>query len=75
MAISKMWKDLMAKDEFVFFMNLMRVITLLLVCVLIWYMFANIEQVKLLGTDACKLCMEKSGCTCNCFSPSDFVLP
>ena len=58
------WYRFMATDEFIVFINLVRVLTLIGVVVLIAVMATNIEQVKLLATDACRVCMNKTGATC-----------
>jgi len=46
------------------FMDISRVfLVVLMVCIII-IMLRNIEEVKLLGGDPCKLCMNKTGASC-----------
>jgi len=61
------WYSFMATKEFIVFMNLLRILTLFLVGLLIWYMIKEVEAVKLLLYDPCKICMNKTGCFCSCF--------
>lgn len=47
--------------------DMVRIALLIAVVVLIIYMFVEIEAVKLLAYDPCKICMEKTSAVC--FSP------
>lgn len=60
--------ELLQKREFIIFMNIARIVTLIGVFILIYIMFKNIEIVKLLGSDVCKICMNKTGCFCSCLN-------
>ena len=59
-------KKFMASDKFVIVMNFIRIGTLIGVGILIFVIVKEIEAVKLLGYDVCKLCISKSGCECWC---------
>jgi uncharacterized integral membrane protein len=43
-----------------------RIVMVLLLILLIIYVWKNVEAVKLLSMDSCKICMDKSGCSCFC---------
>ena len=43
---------------------LVEIIMVILILVIGIYLFTNIELVKLLNQDICKICMEKTGATC-----------
>ena len=60
------WYAFMATKNFIVFMNLVRILTLVLVGLLIWYMIHEVEAVKLLAYDPCAICMNKTGCMCSC---------
>jgi hypothetical protein len=59
-------REIMSSDKFIIFMNIMRIATLIGVVFLILYIVKEIEIVKLLNSDVCKLCMEKTDCHCYC---------
>lgn len=61
-------KELMSTNEFVIFMNFVRIGTFIMIGFLIWYMIKEIEAVKLLAYDVCDICMNKSGCNCWCIN-------
>lgn len=63
-----MIKEFMRTKEFQIIMAIIRIVTLIGVAVLIFIMVKEIESVKLLGSDVCKLCMERSGCQCYCLN-------
>ena len=54
---------------FVTSMNIFRILSLIGVAFLIFYMVKNIEAVKILAYDPCKICMSNTGCNCYCFNP------
>lgn len=58
------WYGFMSTDNWIVFMNMMRMATLILVVFLIWLMTTNIEQIKLLASDPCQICMNKTGANC-----------
>lgn len=61
-------KRFLKSNTFVTIINIVRIITLIGVVVLIYIMVKEIEAVKLLAYDPCRICMEKSGCHCFCLS-------
>jgi len=64
------WYSFMATNEWAIFMNIMRILTFLGIIGLIIYMFKNIEAIKLLAYDPCKICMNKTGAQC-----FNYILP
>ena len=65
----KPWFNFMASNEWKVFMNIMRVLTLVALVFIIVYVVMEVEAIKLLGLDPCKICMEGTGCNCYCFNP------
>lgn len=53
---NKKWYAFMATDRFVVFINIIRIISLIGIFLLILIMVRNIEEVKILGSDPCKIC-------------------
>jgi hypothetical protein len=64
----KNYTKFMATDEWVIFMNIMRILTFVAVGFIIFYLIKEIEAVKILLYDPCKICMSKTGCSCTCFN-------
>jgi len=62
-------KQVMALDGFIIFMNIIRILTLVMCVGIIIYLYTEIEMVKLLMSDPCRICMNKTGCQCFCFTP------
>jgi len=62
-------KKVMAKQEFVIFMNFVRIALLVGVAVIIYILVKEITAVKILAYDPCKICMNQTGCNCACFKP------
>ena len=62
------WKsflyDIVTRKEWIIFVNIARVLTFIGVAIIAYELITEIEAVKILGTDACKYCMEKTGATC-----------
>ncbi len=54
------------KRETQFFIDACRVLLVFLMIIAIIIMVKNIEQVKILGNDPCRVCMEKTSCSCSC---------
>ena len=50
-------------------LNILRILTFVGIAFIIFYMVKEIEAVKMLGLDPCKICMNKTGCNCFCFNP------
>jgi hypothetical protein len=61
-------KERMNSDLFVIFINIVRIVTLIGVVFLIFYIVKEVEIVKLLNSDVCEICMEKTGCQCYCLN-------
>ena len=59
----------MSKQEFVIFMNFVRIALLIGVAVIIYILVKEIAAVKMLAYDPCQICMSKTGCHCTCFNP------
>jgi len=49
-------------------MDLIRIALLAVAIIILVVLIGNINEVKLLASDVCKICMEKTGCTCACFN-------
>ena len=49
--------------------DLMRIVTVALLIFIIFYLISEIDAVKLLNSDVCAICMEKTGCFCSCINP------
>jgi len=43
-------------------------VLVLLLLIILYVFLKEIETVKLLGSDVCNLCMEKTGCSCFCIN-------
>ena len=50
-------------------MDLIRIALLAVAVIILIVLIGNINEVKILASDVCKICMEKTGCTCACFNP------
>lgn len=61
---NKPWYNFMSSNEWAVAMNILRILTFIGIFILIFIMYNNIEQVKLLASDPCKICMNKTGATC-----------
>lgn len=61
-------RNIMSSDRFIIAMNFIRIVTLIGVAILIFIMVREIEAVKLLGSDVCKMCADKTGCFCSCLN-------
>lgn len=57
------WYWFMNTNQWVVFMNIMRILTFIMLAVIIYVLITNIQEVKLLGS-ACEICMNKTGATC-----------
>lgn len=61
----KPWFNFMASNEWAVFMNIMRILTgVILICIFI-YIVKEVETIKLMS-NACEVCIERSGCQCFC---------
>jgi len=58
--IFNIWKN----KWFVLFMDVLRILTFFLLIYIIFTLVTEIEAVKLLAYDPCKICMNKTGATC-----------
>ncbi len=59
----KRWYGFMATDNWVVFMNIMRILLFVVVVILIFIMAKNIEEVKTIA-NPCTMCTEKTGAIC-----------
>ena len=50
------------------YMDLVRIALLAVAVIILVVLIGNINEVKLLASDVCQICMEKTGCTCACFN-------
>ena len=57
-------EKLMQTKKFLVIINLIRIGTFIMIGFLIWYMVKEVEAVKMLAYDSCKICMDKTGCNC-----------
>jgi len=62
------WYGFMATNEWAIFMNIMRIATFILVIGLAFWLWKEIDAIKLLAYDPCKICMNKTGCICSCMN-------
>lgn len=62
----KQWFNFMATNNWVVFMNIMRILSFIAIAFVIYYLIKEIEAVKLLAYDPCKICISKTGCSCFC---------
>lgn len=53
-------------------MDLIRILLLVGVGIIIYILIKEVEVVKLLAYDPCRVCMNKTGCSCFCFSSPHF---
>ena len=63
----KPWFNFMASNEWIIFMNVMRILTFAALIFIIFYIIKEVETIKLMG-NACQVCMERSGCECFCLN-------
>jgi len=59
------WKS----RNFQIFMDICRIVLIALAIIILMTFIKEIEAVKLLAYDPCKICMEKTGCNCFCLRP------
>ncbi len=60
---NKKWYAFMAKDSWVVFMNIIRILLFIAMIILIFIMIKNIEEVKTIA-NPCIMCTEKTGAIC-----------
>jgi len=68
MNIRETIKSIWWTPQFQFFMDVIRILLVILLILLILILIKNIETVKLLGSDVCRICMDKTNCFCSCMS-------
>lgn len=56
--------NIIITKEWAIFMTFARIGTFILVAGILYVLIKEIDAVKLLGTDACRVCMNKTGATC-----------
>lgn len=57
-------RELYKREETQMFIDFCRIFIVILLLFIIVYMVKNIEAVKLLAYDPCKICMNKTGAVC-----------
>ena len=67
--MDQQWYSFMATDNWVVFMNIMKILTFILLAVIIFILITEIDIVKELDKNHCAICMEKTGCQCFCLDP------
>ena len=60
--ITRLWMS----KEFQMAVDVARILLVVLMIIILYILITEIEAVKLLGSDVCKICMNKTGCTCWC---------
>jgi len=55
-----------SSKKFHIWMDCVRIVTLISIIFIIFYLIKEIEAVKLLAYDPCKVCQEFTGCSCFC---------
>ncbi len=50
------------------YMDLVRIALLAVAAIILVVLIGNINEVKILASDVCQICMEKTGCDCFCFN-------
>jgi len=56
----------MKTNEFVIFMNIVRISTFIIIGIILIVLIKEIEAIKLLAYDPCAICINKTGCNCFC---------
>ena len=69
MNIYELWK----KKEVQLFIDICRILLLIMVVLIFYKLVTEIEAVKLLNYDPCKLCMNKTGAICTCFYADTYI--
>ncbi len=67
-AIYQQILKIMSTNEFVVFMNVVRILLIVFAVGMTIYIITEIKAVKFLNYDACRYCMEKTGARCFVFS-------
>jgi len=60
----EIWKS----NKVQFIIDVARILLVLGLAIIIYVLIKEIETVKILGSDVCRICMEKTGCSCWCMS-------
>ena len=60
------WYSFMKTNEFVIFMNIVRISTFIIIGIILIVLIKEIEAIKLLAYDPCAICINKTGCNCFC---------
>lgn len=58
------YQDIIKNPKWIFWMNVARVLLLLVAIIILVVLVRNIEEVKTLSNDACALCTKKTGASC-----------
>lgn len=70
--LSSAWKFLFSLQKNRYFniiMDGMRILLFIALIIIIYILIKEIEVVKILGSDVCSICMNKTGCNCFCAIP------
>ena len=60
--LEKLWRS----KAFNAWMDVMRIAIFLLLIYIVYVLITEIDIVKLLNSDVCAMCMNKTGCSCFC---------
>lgn len=58
------YQNVVSNPKFIFWMNVVRFLVLLIAFLILFILFKNISEVKLLASDVCQICMNKTGAIC-----------
>ncbi len=64
----KMKEKILKPFDFNTFIDLCRILLIPILIIIIIILIKEIEAVKILAYDVCKICMNKTGCTCTCIT-------
>lgn len=62
MNIIEFWE----KKETQIAIDIIRVLLLIIAVIVAYILISNINEVKILNSDVCRICMAKTGCSCSC---------
>jgi len=63
-----MWEFIETR-EWRIFINIARFLTFVGIAIILYVFIKEIEAVKLLAYDPCRICISKTGCQCFCLHP------
>ena len=59
----EIWKS----NKVQFMIDIARILLVFGLAIIIYILISEIETVKILGSDVCRICMNKTGCSCWCY--------